>query len=100
MGLFMGVVWGVLGAALVAWLVDRQGAADMAAADRGEPVDLGRGADSSGAFVLCALFLVAAPFVLGRARGARGFLEGLGILVGAWVLAVASSVGLALLRGY
>jgi len=100
MGLFLGVVWGLLGAALVAWLVERQGAADLAAAGRGEPVDLGRGGDSSGAFMLCALFLIAAPVVLGRARGARGVIEGLGILIGAWVLTVASTVGLLLLRGY
>lgn len=100
MGMFFGVVWAVAGAALVAWLVERQNARDMAAADRGEPVELGRAGDSSGAFVLCALFLIAAPFVLGRARGARGFLEGLAIVVGAWVLATATTLGLVLLRGY
>ena len=97
---FISMVWAVLAAALVAWLVERQNVRDLAAADRGEAVELGRAGDSSGAFVLCALLLVAAPFVLGRARGARGFLEGLVILVGTWALSVATFVGLVLLRGH
>ncbi len=83
--LFSAMFWCVVGAGVTAWLVDRQFSADLAAIDRGEAIEVDRGADASGAFALCALFLLAAPFVLGRARGARGFLEGLGIVLGAMV---------------
>ena len=51
-----------------------------------------RGGDWSLAFVVCFLFLIAAPFVLAKARGARGFLEGLGIVLGAWVGCTATIV--------
>lgn len=96
----IGWIWAAMGAALVAWLIERQNQADVAAADRGETVAIGRSVDASLAFVVCGLFLVSAPLVLGRARGVRGFFEGLGIVVGAWVGCVATIVGLALLRGY
>ncbi|MBN8609329.1 MAG: hypothetical protein J0L92_02005 [Deltaproteobacteria bacterium] len=96
----IGWMWAAVGAAVVAWLVERQNQADVVAADRGETVALERAVDASVAFAVCALFLIAAPFVLAKARGARGFLEGLGILFGAWVGCTATIVGLALLRGY
>jgi hypothetical protein len=94
----IGWIWAAVGAACVAWLVERQATREAAALERGEDVVI-RGGDWSLAFVVCFLFLIAAPFVLAKARGARGFLEGLGIVLGAWVGCTATIVGLALLRG-
>lgn len=95
----IGCIWAAIAAGMVAWLVEQRATEEAAAIERGEDVVI-RGGDWSLAFAVCFLFLVAAPFVLARARGARGFLEGLGILVGAWMGCFATIVGLALLRGY
>ncbi len=95
----IGWMWAFVGASMVAWLLARQERKELAAVDRGEEVDLSRTVSPGAGFVICGLFLITAPFVLGRARGWRGALEGLAILVGACVLNVATFVLLAVLRG-
>jgi hypothetical protein len=94
MTMLIGAVWAAVGAAVVAWLLAKQQDADQHALDRGEDVDCSRVLEPGSAFVLCTAFLIAAPIVLARARGNRGALEGLGILVGCWALSVASSIAL------
>jgi hypothetical protein len=97
MAMMMGVMWAAAGAAVVAWLLGRQQDADQLALDRGEDVDCTRVLEPGTAFVLCTAFLIAAPIVLARARGDRGALEGLAILVASFALAVVSSGALAML---
>jgi drug/metabolite transporter (DMT)-like permease len=87
MTMLIGAVWAAVGAAVVAWLLAKQQDAD-------QHVDCSRVLEPGSAFVLCTAFLLAAPIVLARARGNRGALEGLGILVGCWALSVASSIAL------
>lgn len=93
-------MWAFVGASLVAWLLARQERSDVAAVLRGEEVDLDRTTSPAMGFVICALFLITAPFVLGRGRGWRGALEGVAILGGVVVLNAVTLVGLAVLRGH
>jgi hypothetical protein len=99
MVLVTGLIWAAVGAAMVAWLIERGVAEDRAALERGEDVAM-RGGDPTLAFVVCTGFLLAAPFFLLHARGARGFVEGSLILGGAAVMNMVSLVALTLLRGY
>ncbi len=99
MVIVIGWIWAAVGAAMVAWLMERQAAVDRAALDRGEILVV-RGEDSSLAFAVCALFPIAAPFFLAKARGGKGFLEGVLILVGATFMNFVTLVGLLLLRGH
>ncbi|GAB4209258.1 MAG: hypothetical protein OHK0013_28510 [Sandaracinaceae bacterium] len=98
MSWIIGLFWAVVGAAVVAWLLGKQQEEDLRAVDRGEDVDCTRVMEPGSAFVLCTAFLIVAPIVLARARGARGALEGLAILLGGFVLSTVSVVALVLLR--
>ncbi|MBX7197548.1 MAG: hypothetical protein K1X94_36215 [Sandaracinaceae bacterium] len=91
-------IWTALAAALVAWLMERGISESVEAVERGEDVPLRRG-DPTFAFVVCFLFLISAPFFLAQARGGRGFVEGVFIVLGATALSTASVVGLSLLYG-
>lgn len=99
MGLVTGLIWAAVGAAMVAWLIERGVVEDTAALERGEEVAM-RGGDPALAFAVCTGFLLAAPFFLLHARGARGFVEGSLILGGAAVMNMVTVVALTVLFGH
>lgn len=74
-------VWLMLAASFAAWRVSQQAAADALATERGEVIPADRAGDPGTAFVLCLFVPIALPFVLARGRGARGFLEGLCVVL-------------------
>lgn len=92
------MLWVVVGAGVVAWLLAKQEKKNLEAVERGEEVALSRTTSPSSAFLVCCLFLITAPFVLGRSRGVRGVLEGIAILFGVFVCNVATSIALVLVH--
>jgi hypothetical protein len=99
MVLMTSLIWAAVGAAVVAWLIERGVVEDTAALERGEEVAV-RGGDPTLAFVVCTGFLVAAPFFLLHARGARGFVEGSLILGGAAVMNMVTVFALTVFFGH
>lgn len=80
MVILVSYLWAAIGAALVYRILAAEQRRQLALIEAGQLEEIRTSVDPGMGAGICALFLIAAPAVLGRARGARGVAEGLGVL--------------------